>query len=383
MDAMKRIADICEILNGFAFKSNEYAETGIRIIRITNVQKGEVIDNDPKFFPIERQSEILKYLLRENDLLISLTGNVGRVGLLAKDMIPAALNQRVACLRIKTEDVLIGYLFHILNSNHFEDDCISNATGIAQKNMSTKWLAEYTISVPERAEQERIVGELDCLSGIIAAKRAQLRELDTLAQSIFYTMFGDPYSSIYKSETLSNLSKFKLSYGSCASAVKYNNEVRYIRITDIGEDGSLSDNIVSPNVVDDKYILQDGDLLFARSGATVGKTYLYDSKIGKSIYAGYLIRFIANKDIILPKYLYYYTKTGYYKDFIKNNIQAVAQPNINAQQYSKLKIVVPPIALQNEFVEKIEHIEEQKQLIKASIAETENLFNGRMSYYFE
>ena len=72
MDAMKRIADICEILNGFAFKSNEYAETGIRIIRITNVQKGEVIDNDPKFFPIERQSEILKYLLRENDLLIIL-----------------------------------------------------------------------------------------------------------------------------------------------------------------------------------------------------------------------------------------------------------------------------------------------------------------------
>ena len=90
---------------------------------------------------------------------------------------------------------------------------------------------------------------------------------------------------------------------------------------DIKEDGTLSDEKMSPNVVDDKYMLYEGDILFARSGATVGKTYLYNNKDGKSIYAGYLIRFVADTNIVIPKYIYYYTLTTYYKafNFLKKN----------------------------------------------------------------
>ena len=386
---IKKLGEITEQINGLWVGKNPPFIT-IAVIRNTNFTKDCNLDtNNIAYIQVE-QKQYSTRKLKCGDIIIEKSGGsdkqpVGRPILFNIEDGEYSFSNFTSVLRV-VDNTLISpkflhkFLVYAYNQG-YTLNMQSKTTGI--RNLNFKLYKNMNVPVPERAEQERIVGELDCLSGIIAAKRAQLRELDTLAQSIFYTMFGDPYSSIYKSETLSNLSKFKLSYGSCASAVKYNNEVRYIRITDIGEDGSLSDNIVSPNVVDDKYILQDGDLLFARSGATVGKTYLYDSKIGKSIYAGYLIRFIANKDIILPKYLYYYTKTGYYKDFIKNNIQAVAQPNINAQQYSKLKIVVPPIALQNEFVEKIEHIEEQKQLIKASIAETEDLFNSRMSCYFD
>jgi type I restriction enzyme S subunit len=126
---------------------------------------------------------------------MSLTGNVARVGLLQNEMLPAALNQRVACLRIKNEQLYINYLFHFLNSDKFENDAIFSASGIAQKNMSTEWLKKYTIPVPPREEQERIVAELDCLSGVIEKKKQQLRELDALAQSIFYTMFGNPITN--------------------------------------------------------------------------------------------------------------------------------------------------------------------------------------------
>jgi len=100
---MKRVklGDVCNILNGFAFKSSEYVVEGIRVIRITNVQKGYIEDNDPKFYPLEFSRLNDKYMLKENDLLMSLTGNVGRVGILNKKMLPAALNQRVACLRLK------------------------------------------------------------------------------------------------------------------------------------------------------------------------------------------------------------------------------------------------------------------------------------------
>ena len=98
----KKLGDICMLLNGFAFKSEKYVDNGIRVMRITNVQKGEIVDDDPKFYPISSQSEIQRYMLKENDLLVSLTGNVGRVGLLQRELLPAALNQRVACLRLKS-----------------------------------------------------------------------------------------------------------------------------------------------------------------------------------------------------------------------------------------------------------------------------------------
>lgn len=380
----KRIGDICDILNGFAFKSNEYVGNGIRVMRITNVQKGEVVDDEPKFFPLERESEISRYMLKNGDLLMSLTGNVGRVGLLTLDMLPAALNQRVACLRIKVPDVSMKYLFHILNSDNFEADCIYNASGIAQKNMSTKWLEDYTIPIPSLEEQEQIVAELDLLTGIIEKQKQQLKELDNLAQSIFYDMFGNPDTNEmgWEKRKMIDVGIGKLTYGSGSPSTQYNGEVRYIRITDIDDDGSLKDDVVSAVDSNEKYLLQDGDILFARTGATVGKTYRHYHSNGKCIYAGYLIRLIPNKSIVHPDYVFGFTKTQYYKSFVALAQKAVAQPNINAEQYGNLLICVPPMELQESYAKQIQIIESQKQSINRSIAESQKLFGYTMDKYF-
>src|SRR5690554_4965933 len=115
---LKTIGDVCQLLNGYSFKSEKYVDSGIRIIRIANVQKGFIEDNSPAFYPLETPG-IENYMLKEGDLLISLTGNVGRVALLNKEMLPAALNQRVACLRIKDDSIYKNFLFHYLNSSKF------------------------------------------------------------------------------------------------------------------------------------------------------------------------------------------------------------------------------------------------------------------------
>ena len=255
-------------------------------------------------------------------------------------------------------------------------------TGAAQPQITRQSLSPLSIQVPPIAEQEKIVAELDCLSGIIERKKQQLKELDALAQSIFYEMFGDPDNSRFPKLPLQNLSEYKLSYGSGASAVEFDEDVRYVRITDIQEDGKLDSNAMSPSVYEEKYLLHDGDILFARSGATVGKTYHYRNTDGKAIYAGYLIRFIPNQKLVLPEYVFYYTRSDYYHAFIRKSAQAVAQPNINAKQYGDLIVCVPPLALQQDFASKIESIEKQKELIAQSIKETETLFNSRMDYYF-
>ena len=187
-----KLGEICDILNGYAFKSKEYVEDGIRIIRITNVQKGIIQDIDPKYYQIDKIETLKNYMLKENDLLISLTGNVGRVGQISKDLLPAGLNQRVGCIRIKEkEDVSIDYLYQYFNSYNFERDCINNSKGIAQKNLSTEWLKNYKMKIPSLDEQKRIAIELRQIQRVKDLKQQQLKELNQLIKSQFvdYTIF--------------------------------------------------------------------------------------------------------------------------------------------------------------------------------------------------
>ena len=109
---MTALCNISTILNGYAFKSSEYVSSdGIRIIRIANVQDGYIEDKLPQYYPKTKSSNIGQFLLKYNDLLMSLTGNVGRVGMLPKSLLPAALNQRVACIRENNLAVNKYYLF--------------------------------------------------------------------------------------------------------------------------------------------------------------------------------------------------------------------------------------------------------------------------------
>lgn len=185
-----KIGDVCDILNGYAFKSENYVDSGIRIIRISNVQKGYIEDNTPAFYPLDTVG-VDKFMLEQGDLLMSLTGNVGRVATLGKELLPAALNQRVACLRLKSERISKSYLFHILNSNLFEQQCIMAAKGVAQKNMSTEWLKDYEIPLHPLNQQEKIVTVLNAVQSVMSRRKQQLQKLDQLVKSRFVEMFGD------------------------------------------------------------------------------------------------------------------------------------------------------------------------------------------------
>lgn len=130
----KKLGEVAQILNGFAFKSSKYSSSGIRVIRISDVQKGKMSDKDLKFYPVSTAEEIKRYLLQEADLVMSLTGNVGRVAMLSQTDLPAALNQRVACIRAKEKMTLTRYLFHFFDQVSFENEAMANATGGGQKN---------------------------------------------------------------------------------------------------------------------------------------------------------------------------------------------------------------------------------------------------------
>ncbi len=376
-----RIGDICDILNGYAFKSSKYVADGIRVIRITNVQKGFVEDTNPQYYPVSEQREIEKYMLCEGDLLMSLTGNVGRVGLLSAEMLPAALNQRVACIRIRNPAVIYKpFLFHLLNSDYFENKCILASQGVAQKNMSTEWLKEYPIPSFSMDKQMEIASIFDKIDDLIARRKKQVRNMDQAVKSRFIELFTDKG---YPIRTINEVSLGKGEYGAQSASTEYDpKRPRYVRITDINDDGTLNDDVVASINPDDdeQYRLEYGDFMFARMGATVGKTYTFIS--GNQIFAGYLIRYKLNLKLINPRYLFWYTKLDEYWNWVKLNQSGAAQPGINAQKYGALRIPVPPIELQEQFAAFVEQTDKSKLAVQKGLQELEILKKSLMQQYF-
>ena len=186
---------------------------------------------------------------------------------------------------------------------------------------------------------------------------------------------------------LKHLAKNPLQYGANEIGEDFSQAFpRYIRITDISSNNELKDEnklSLSPEIASE-FLLDEGDILFARSGATVGKTFYYKKEYGSSCFAGYLIRFTANENIMTGKFVYYYTLSNAYSEWINMIfIQATIQ-NINAEKYANLHIPVPKM---NEQCRIINYLDQKcadiDKVITAKKNQNELLKEQRQSIIYE
>lgn len=202
-----------------------------------------------------------------------------------------------------------------------------------------------------------------CKNNVIESNKYNYLTFYNLVDLSRWDLYKNNCNSIisekYKFSKLSDVVTEKPLYGAGEKGIKKRSDIRYIRITDINEDGTLNDDFVSAEKVDPKYLLEENDFLIARSGNTVGKTFLYKKEFGKCIYAGYLIKFKLNTKKIIPEYLLYYTKSNIYKQWIASNQRANAQPNINSNEFLNSPIIIPPIEEQNYIVNHLQKIIEK------------------------
>ena len=305
------------MLNGYAFKSENYVDVGIRVIRIANVQKGYIEDKTPAFYPVGTKG-LDKYMLEENDLLMSLTGNVGRVAILQKEMLPAALNQRVACLRLKTEKISKGYLFHILNSDLFEQKCIQSSKGVAQKNMSTEWLKEFSIPVYPEEQQREITTILDYLCDIIDKRKQELYKFDELIKARFVEMFGDPVVHLHKGETVkldTIADKITVGFVGEASNEYVDEGVPYLRTQNVRVNRIDLKGLIYVNESfhnkNQKSIIHPGDVVISRVGANRGMAAMVPDSLPEANIANCLI--VGQTDNINSYYLAFYMNMSFGK----------------------------------------------------------------------
>jgi type I restriction enzyme S subunit len=193
-NSTNKLGDLVNFQNGYAFKSSDYSENGHYLIRIKNVQSGFIDINDKCFVNIPKLEKFNKFILKKGDILISLTGNVGRIARIDQNHLPAVLNQRVASVEPKDKTVLDpDYLYFLLQSPQFFDHAIKSGKGAAQQNISTGDLEKFEVFIPELRQQKITVESLrKILSDIeMAFEHVNIiqAKLDQLLQSRFDEVF--------------------------------------------------------------------------------------------------------------------------------------------------------------------------------------------------
>lgn len=286
------------------------------------------------------------------------------------------------------------YLFYLLKQMEPIFKTFANGTTIPHFDSSI--LLDYKYPLPPLTEQEAIAnfldkktGEIDQAIALFEQEKTDLQAYRKAIISETVTKGLNPNAKLKDSGIqwigeipegweivrLKHLLDGTLTYGANESAESDNKEwPRYIRITDIAENGSLKESTfksLSPDKAEN-YLLQKGDVLFARSGATVGKTFLFEENIS-ACFAGYLIKATPNKTKLNSRFLYFYTISNAYESW-KNSvyIQSTIQ-NIGADKYSQLPVSTPPLSEQQTIVEyldkKTSDIDAALKLINTQIAD--------------
>ncbi|MBW6408775.1 restriction endonuclease subunit S [Clostridium weizhouense] len=272
------------------------------------------------------------------------------------------------------ENIKGKYVYYYLKENFIKEIEKSNAKSTVD-SVRLPMLLNFPIVLPSIDEQSKIISYLDnkCnkIDQTIEKEKQVIEKLKEYKQSIITEAVTKglnhdvkiKYSGVewigkipehWENRKLKSILSETMQYGANESGELYNNnDPRYIRITDITLDNKLKDNgkLSLPIDIAKPYLLDEGDILFARSGATVGKSFIFKEEFGLSAFAGYLIKAKINKNNAIPLFVYYYTLSNSYNEW-KNRIfiQATIQ-NIGADKYSNMNIAIPPIVEQQEIVD--------------------------------
>ena len=380
-----RLGDAFSFIRNGANIKQGLDDSGYPITRIETISDRTVNREKMGYAGITDVGKYDDYILQDGDILMSHINSekhLGKTAIYKKQKDEKIIHgMNLLCLRPDNSQILPEYAFYFLSSNDFLRQ-IPNITKKSVNQASFTVTALKKLSFAKRGidEQKKIVCELDKVTDLIDKRKQQLEKFDELVKARFVELFiGKGYST----RTVNEVSLGKGEYGAQSASAEYDPaRPRYVRITDINDDGTLNDDVVaSINPADDEqYKLEYGDFMFARMGATVGKTYAFIE--GNQIFAGYLIRYRLNQELINPRYLFWYTRLDEYWNWVKLNQSGAAQPGINAKKYGSLQIPLPPIKEQNAFSAFVKQTDKSKLEVQKSLEKLEVLKKALMQKYF-
>lgn len=360
-----RLGDVCEVLGGYAFKSEDYKSSGIPLLRISNINDNEISFNDEAIYIESTKLKNLdKFKVVFNDILIALSGaTTGKFGVYKLNS-EAYLNQRVGLIRA-TEKMNQKYLLHYFNI--LKSQIFQIAQGAAQPNISTGQIEELLIPLPPLATQKRIADILDTADALRRKDQELLTKYDQLAQAIFIDMFGDPVKNEkgWEVKKLGEVTKIKggkrLPIGD--KLITKNTGFPYIKAGNIKR-GKVTLNDLEYLFPETQkkiknYIVQTGDVCVTIVGANIGDVGIVPIELNGANLTENAAKIIVNDpEKINNVYIANFWSMPFIQKEIQKRSMAVGVPKLALFRIEEIEILIPPIELQikyNNIVNVINH----------------------------
>lgn len=389
---------------GSDLKVDEYQPEGNPLLRVSNIRTGEV-EGDLVYISDEKQNQLKRSKVYPNDVLLTKAGAIlGYSAVFPESMKEGNITSHLVTITCR-DDIDPHYLSHFFRSNIGQLQIYRWGNKSTRPELNTGEVESILVTTPPPHIQAEIVKSLNAAYNAKKQKEAEAQQLldsiddylldelgfelpeqkeNTIQNRMFTRRLSevsggrfDPNYNLnielitgrrakYEFVNLKDILRHPPQYGANEPAVDgiRGSGTRYIRITDISEIGELKNNSwKTAEVLEDQYLLNYNDLLFARSGS-VGRAYLHKNTSEKAIYAGYLIRFFLNDKLVDPDYIFFYCHSIIYKLWVNAVYRPAVQANINAEEYKSLPIVLPPMDKQTEIANHIKNIRNQAKALQ-------------------
>ena len=372
----KRLGEVASFINGYAFKPEQWTSSGTPIVRIQNLNNPDAPFN---YYDGEVPDKVK---IKDGDLLISWSASLGAYIWQGGD---AFLNQHIFKVEFDKLDIDKIYLkYAVISKLNMMAGLVHGAT---MKHIVKKDFDNTCIPYPPINEQKDIVRELDKISELISIKKTQLCDLVNLSQCIFFEMFGDLNNTPFTVQTLNDTCEF-IKDGTHQTPTYTDdcvNGVKFLSAKDVvsGYINWLNIKYIPYELHTELYkriAPKRGDILLCKNGTT-GICAIVDTDDVFDIYVS--LALLRPKVNCLPEYLHYAINNPHTKRQFDDSLKGIGVPNLHLGEIKKTKIILPPMALQQTFAEKIEVIERQKKYISSSIQDLEALLASRMQYWFD
>lgn len=359
-----------------------YQHSGVNFLKVENIGDNKIdLKSINQYISDEANDALKRSQLVESDILFSIAGTIGKTALVSKEHLPMNTNQAIAIIRGSDSSLVPDFLKYQLQN--FIEIIKLKSRGGAMNNVSLKDLKEFEVTVPAIAEQKEVVRFLDTHLTTVSQIQARLDAIPKLIEKFRHSVLSDAVSGKlteewretnnlefdWENKKLGSIAK-EVKYGLTTSATDVDTGIKFVRITDLHNNNINWKSVPYCEATIEeveKYKLSKGDLLFARTGATVGKSYLLKKDPKNAVFASYLIK-VSMGNEHNEEYLELFFQSLNYWSQISTLKSGIGQPSVNGTKLKGLLVPLPTLDEQNEIVNKAKKLLEVANNIENTIA---------------
>ncbi len=388
----RKLDDVVSFYSGLTYTPNDVRKDGTLVLRSSNVKDGEIVSSDDVFVD---SSKVNSNNVEEGDIIVVVRNGsralIGKHAQIKHLMSNTVIGAFMTGIRSNVPE----FINAMLDTSRFKKE-IDRNMGATINQITGYMFSKMIFSVPTDDEKKKIGRFFEALDNLTALHQRQLDEQKVLKKYFLQNMFpakGEKIPRIRFQGFTGDWEERKLGdvadsfeYGLNAAAKEFDGANKYIRITDIDDSTHefLQTDLTSPDTVieqADNYKLDEGDILFARTGASVGKTYIYKQSDGLVYYAGFLIRARINKKYD-PEFIFQNTLTPDYDKYIRITSQRSGQPGVNAQEYADYELMIPRIDEQKRIGEFLRNLDDLITLHQRQLTQLQAIKKFMLQNFF-